>query len=289
MKLGFIGLGSLGTPLAINLAAAGHDLFVFNRTRSKTKVLADKGATVADSIASLARTCDIIFTIVSDDAAITAVCAGTDGIIEHAAKGTVHVSMSTILPATAAALAAKFEAKGLHYLAAPVFGRPDAAAVKKVAFVISGDKAIREKITPLLKDAGGAGVFAFGDTLTSANTVKLCGNFLIASALEAIGESISLASQSGVSPNEMWDMFSQTLFNTPLYHNYSKLILSRQFDPAAFTTTLGLKDIKLVLQQAQSVDTPMPLASLLRENMEKLVSNGRKDTDWSAVADGGKL
>ncbi len=286
MTIGFIGLGSLGTPIALNLAAAGHSLVVYNRTAGKTKTLEEKGARAAASIAELAKACSIIFTIVSDDAAIKQVCGGDAGLIRHAAKGTIHISMSTILPETASELASMHEVNGQHYLAAPVFGRPDAAAARKLNFVVSGDAAIREKVTPLLKDAGGAGVFAFGDTFTAANTVKLCGNFLIAAALEAIGESVALAEQSGVNPREMWDMFSQTLFNTPLYHNYSKIILQKQFDPAAFTAKLGLKDMKLVMQQADRSNTTMPLAALLRKNMEQLVNGGRPETDWSAVSEG---
>jgi len=140
----------------------------------------------------------------------------------------------------------------------------------------------------LLTDAGAAGVFDFGDTYTAANTVKLCGNFLIASALEAIGESAALASQSGVDATAMWQMFSQTLFNTPVYQNYSNIILKQQFEPAAFTVKLGLKDLNLVLQQAESVQQPMPLASLLKTNMQALISSGKEQADWSAVSLGGR-
>jgi 3-hydroxyisobutyrate dehydrogenase-like beta-hydroxyacid dehydrogenase len=287
MKAGFIGLGSLGTPIAINLKESGHELYVYNRTVSKTAVLAKMGAVVCDSIESLAKECAVVFTIVSDDAALKSICGGENGLIKHLAAGSIHVSMSTILPQTAVELASLHEIKGQHYLAAPVFGRPEAATAKKLNYVISGDAAIREKIEPLLKDAGGAGVFHFGDSFPAANTVKLCGNFLIASALEAIGESAALANQSGVNAAEMWKMFSQTLFNTPVYQNYSHIILQQQFEPAAFTAKLGLKDMNLVLQQAANVNQAMPLAALLKNNMQSLVSNGKGNIDWSAVSMGG--
>jgi 3-hydroxyisobutyrate dehydrogenase-like beta-hydroxyacid dehydrogenase len=209
-------------------------------------------------------------------------------LIKNLSPGSIHVSMSTILPQTAAELAAAHKTNDQHYLAAPVFGRPEAAAAKKLNYVISGDEAIRKKIEPLLKDAGAMGVFHFGDSITAANTVKLCGNFLIASALEAIGESVELANQSGVNAADMWGMFSQTLFNTPMYHNYSSIILNQNFEPAAFTAKLGLKDMNLVLQQAESVNQQMPLAALLKNNMQQLVKNGKENIDWSAVSLGGK-
>ena len=288
MKIGFIGLGSLGTPIAVNLKESGHDLYVYNRTHSKTVALADKGAVVCDSIASLAKECPVVFTIVSDDAALKAICEGPDGLIKNLSAGSIHVSMSTILPQTAVDLASQHEINSQQYLAAPVFGRPEAAAARKLNFVISGDDAIRQKIEPLLKDAGGAGVFHFGDTFTAANTVKLCGNFLIASALEAIGESAALANQSGVNAAIMWQMFSQTLFNTPLYQNYSNIILQKKFEPAAFTAKLGLKDMNLVLQQAAAVNQQMPLANLLKNNMQQLVNSGKDQIDWSAVSMGGQ-
>jgi 3-hydroxyisobutyrate dehydrogenase-like beta-hydroxyacid dehydrogenase len=192
--------------------------------------------------------------------------------------------MSTILPATAEKLASLHQQHQQHYLASPVFGRPDAATAKKLNYVISGEENIRKHIEPFLKDAGAINVFDFGDNITAANTVKLCGNFLIASALEAIGESASLAEKSGLDAKKMWNMFSQTLFNTPLYQNYSKIVLDKQFEPAAFTIKLGLKDMNLVLEQAAAAKQSMPLAQLLQKNMKTIVDSGKENMDWSAVS-----
>ena len=282
--IGFIGLGSLGTPIAANLVDSGHTLYVYNRTVSKTAPLAAKGAIVSKDIASLAKQCNIIFSIVSDDAALKSICEGDDGLIKNLQPGSVHVSMSTILPETAKDLAASHQQQQQHYLAAPVFGRPEAAVMKKINFVISGDEKIRKQIEPLLKDAGAMGVWDFGDDIFTANTVKLCGNFLIGAALEAIGESIALAKASGVDVQKMWSMFLQTLFNAPVYQNYSNIILQKKFEPAAFTMKLGLKDMKLVMEQAARVNQQMPLANLLKENMQQLVSAGKDQIDWSAVS-----
>ncbi len=263
-------------------------MYIFNRTVAKTVALAAKGAIVTDSIAALAEQCDIVFTIVSDDGALKEVTEGNKGLAKNLQPGSIHVSMSTILPKTAEELSVLHQKNKQHYVAAPVFGRPEAAIAKKLNFVVSGNAAVRKQIEPLLKDAGGMGVYDFGDVITAANTVKLCGNFLIASALEAIGESVALANQSGVDAMQMWGMFSQTLFNTPLYQNYSNIILQKKFEPAAFTAKLGLKDMNLILQQAGSVNQKMPLAELLKTNMQSLVSGGKENIDWSAVSLGNK-
>ncbi len=183
-NIGFIGLGSLGKPIALNLLESGHTLYVYNRTVSKAKPLGDKGAIVCESIAELAKQCSIIFTIVSDDAALKSICEGDDGLLNNLEKESLHISMSTILPKTVSELASLHQQHNQHYLAAPVFGRPDAAAAKKLNYVISGEEKSRRQAEPLLKSSGGANVFDFGEIITAANTVKLCGNFLIASALE---------------------------------------------------------------------------------------------------------
>ncbi|MEO8764147.1 MAG: NAD(P)-dependent oxidoreductase [Ginsengibacter sp.] len=283
-KIGFIGLGNLGRPIALNLVNSGHTLCVYNRTVSKTEPLAAKGAIVCETIAALAKQCDIVFTIVSDDAALKNICEGENGLFNHLPAGSLHISMSTILPQTAADLAVLHRQHHQGYLAAPVFGRPEAAAEKKLNFAVSGDEKIRKETEPLLKDAGGLNIWDFGDMISAANTIKLCGNFLIAAALEAIGESISLAAKSGVDAQQMWNMFTKTLFSAPVYINYSNIILQEKYEPAAFSMKLGLKDINLVLQQAASADQPMPLASLLQKNMQQLVNDNKENIDWSAVS-----
>jgi 3-hydroxyisobutyrate dehydrogenase-like beta-hydroxyacid dehydrogenase len=202
--------------------------------------------------------------------------------------GGIHVSMSTILPQTAADLATLHTGKGLHYLAAPVFGRPEAARARKLNFVVSGEEKIRKAAESILKDAGGVGVWDFGDTITAANTIKLCGNFMIAAAMEAIGESVGMAERAGIDTEKMWSFFTQTIFNSPIYINYGATIVNKAYEPAAFTMQLGLKDMKLVNEQADQLQQPVPLARLLRQQMQELVDNGKADIDWSAVATAAK-
>jgi len=287
MKIGFIGLGNLGTPIAENILASGHELYVYNRTASKTKPLVDKGAIEVGSVKALAEECAFIITMVSDDKALKMITEGADGLVNNMQRGGVHLSMSTILPLTAEELSQQHIQNGSQYLATPVFGRPDAARARKLNFVVSGDAKLRQQFEQLLKDAGGAGVWDFGDNITAANTVKLCGNFTIAAAMEAIGESAALASNSGVDALKMWNFFGQTIFNAPIYQNYSKIIVNQQFTPAAFTAQLGLKDLNLVLSQAGQVQQKMPLADLLKRHMLEVIKKD-PEMDWSAVATGGQ-
>ena len=283
MKIGFIGLGNLGAPIAQNLLASGHSLYVYNRTVSKTIPLAENGAIVCESVASLAKQANIIFSIVSDDVALKTIISGSEGLLENSLAGTVHISMSTILPTTAEEMSKLYREHQQEYIAAPVFGRPEAAAARKLNFVISGGDG-RKKIELLLKDAGALGIYDFGENIKAANTVKLCGNFMIGAALEAMGESIHLAKQSGVDVQQMWNMMTQTLFAAPIYINYGNIILQEKFEPAAFTAKLGLKDMRLVLAHAETVEQLMPLADLLRNNLKELVETGREDMDWSALS-----
>ena len=282
-KIGFIGLGSLGAPIAKNLLEKGHPLLVYNRTASKASPLVSSGARVCPSIAELAKESSVVFSIVSDDAALKSIVESEDGLLAHLPEKSVHISMSTILPKTAVELAGLHEKKGQVYIAAPVFGRPEAATQRKLNFVVSGDAKSRKSIEPLLRDAGATGIWDFGDSISAANIVKLCGNFMIGSAIEAMGESIRLANRSGVDAQKMWVMFTQTLFSSPVYVNYGKIILQENFEPASFTAKLGLKDVNLVLDQAESVHHEMPLARLLKGHLAELVKTGRDQVDWSAI------
>lgn len=289
MKIGFIGLGNLGTPIAENIIEKGNQLFVYNRTASKTKTLTDKGATAIASVKELAATCDVVITMVSDDKALKSISEGPDGLIQNMQQAAVHISMSTILPLTAEELSKQHTDNGSHYLSAPVFGRPEAARARKLNFVVSGEATLRQRFEQLLKDAGGAGVWDFGDAITAANTIKLCGNFMIAAALEAIGESVAMASKSNIDTQKMWSFFTQTIFNSPIYTNYGNIIVNQQFTPAAFSMQLGLKDVNLVLSQAQHVQQNMPLASLLQDHMQQLIEKKGPDLDWSAVSQAADL
>jgi 3-hydroxyisobutyrate dehydrogenase-like beta-hydroxyacid dehydrogenase len=282
-NIGFIGLGNMGEPIAANLLAAGHHLKVYNRTASKAASLKAKGATLAATAAEVATPGGIVFTMVSDDRALEELCAAQSSFVERLGPGGVHVSISTIAPATAKRLAAEHRRYGVDYVSAPVFGRPEAAAAAKLLVCVSGPPAARERVRPLLA-AIGQGTIDYGEDPAAASVVKLCGNFLIASAIEALSEAFALAQKNGVDSATMGRMFGETLFGCPVYQNYGKLIVGGEFETAKFRLALGLKDVNLALQTAAASEMPMPLASLLRDRFLASMAKGRKDWDWTAIA-----
>lgn len=284
MKIGFIGLGNLGTPIAKNILQKQKQLFVYNRTVSKTKLLTEKGATVCNTIKDLAGNCDIVFSIVSDDAAVNSITKGSEGIAENLKEGCIHVSMSTILPATATELEQIHHQHNNHYISAPVMGRPEAAQAGKLNFLVSGEKTAIETIKPLLQDAGGAGIWEFGYEVAAANVAKLCSNFLIVSAIESMAEGISLATKSNIDASAWINMMTQTSFAAPVYISYSNIILKEMFQPAGFALKLGLKDVNLVMQQAENAKAEMPVAKLMQQRLNDCIKKGLGDYDWTAVA-----
>lgn len=283
MQIGFIGLGNLGTPIAENLLEQHKDLMVYNRTEAKTKPLQEKGAKVCKTVAELAKACDVVFTIISNDAAIKEVTDGEDGIAKNLKVGGLHISMSTILPATSDELFKLHEQHKNHYIAAPVAGRPEAAKAKKLNFMVSGDVEIIEKLKPLLNDAGAVNIWEYGDKPGNSNVAKLCTNYMIQAALQSMSESISLAQKSGIDEKQLMTMLTSTLFNSPIFINYGKIVLEQAFQPAAFSLELGLKDATLIKKQAEISGTKMPLGNLIQQEYTELFDNGYKDYDWSAL------
>lgn len=283
MKVGFIGLGQMGSGIARNLIRAGHELTVYNRTRSRAEALKGEGAHIADSPADAATGVDVLVTMLADDAAVEQVIFGDGGAMQALPRGAVHISMSTISVALSARLNDAHRAAGQGYVAAPVFGRPEAAAAAKLLVVASGAAADIEKCRPLL-EAVGQSLVIFGEQATAANVVKITGNFLIASAMETLGEAFALLRKSGVDAGQFLDLMTRSLFSAPIYQNYGKLILAESFEPAGFKLKLGLKDVKLALEAAEGVAAPLPLASLLRDHMLTGVARGYSDLDWSALS-----
>jgi 3-hydroxyisobutyrate dehydrogenase-like beta-hydroxyacid dehydrogenase len=284
MQIGFIGLGNLGTAIAENLLQKRQQLFVHNRTASKAQALITSGAIFCSSIKELAATCDIVFSMLSDDAAINHVTKGNDGIAQNLKAGGIHVCMSTILPATSSQLAAIHAQHNNHYIAAPVMGRPEAARAHKLHFLVSGNQDIIGTIKPLLQDAGGAGVWEFGNDVAAANVAKLCNNSLIVSAIESMAEALNLAKKSGIDTAAWISMITQSVFAAPVYINYGNILLKEMYQPAGFTLRLGLKDVNLVVEQSREVNADMPIGQLMQKRFNEGVSNGLGDHDWTAIA-----
>lgn len=280
--IGFIGLGKMGEPIAANLLKASYRLKIFNRTASKAAPLAAQGATIASSPRDVAEPAGIVVTMLADDRAVEEVSLGRDSFVERLGKGGVHVSLSTISPDASRRLAEHHAKFGVAYVAAPVFGRPPAAAAKLLWICTSGNAEARQRVHPLLA-AIGQGQFDFGDDPGAASIVKLCGNFLIASAIESMSEALILAQKNGIDPSKVADMLGKTIFACPLYQNYGKSIAKLDVETSGFDLVLGLKDVNLVLQTGETSATPMPVASLMRDRLITSVARGRSRMDWTAV------
>jgi len=281
MKLGFIGLGHMGSAMAANLVKAGHDVSVFNRSPGKSGALVDLGARDA---ANLAEACagDAVITMLADDDAASDIALGDGGLIAHLPKGAIHVSMSTISVALSKRLAQAHAQARQRYVAAPVFGRPDMAAAAKLFIVAAGDPATIDACQPLFR-AMGQKTFPMGTEPSAANLVKLSGNFLIASAIEALGEAVALVGKAGIDRHAYIELLTSTLFNAPAYKTYGALIAQGKYEPAGFAAPLGYKDIRLALAAAESLHVPMPLASLLHDRFLRLLAQGGEHLDWSAI------
>lgn len=281
--VGFIGLGNMGLPIATNLVESGYKLHVYNRTAQKAQPLVDKGAELGKSPADVVEPGGIVISMLANDQALEDVVLGENGILEKLGNGGIHISMSTISPTTAQNLAERHEQKGTHYLAAPVFGRPDAAAARKLWICLSGNGVAKERVLPLLNVLGQK-VFDFGEQVSAANVVKLSGNFLIISAIEAMAEAFTLAQKNGIDRTQVAELFGQTLFACPIYQNYGRMIAQEQYEPAGFKLALGLKDVELALQTAKESQMPMPIASLIRDRLISAIAKGRGDIDWTGLA-----
>ncbi|HVM41858.1 MAG TPA: NAD(P)-dependent oxidoreductase [Gemmatimonadales bacterium] len=283
MKLGFLGLGAMGSPIAANLLAAGHDVTVYNRTRARAEALAAKGAHVAGSVADAASH-PVAMTMLSDDAAAEDVCFGRNGILESLPLDGVHVSLSTIGADLSRRLTEAHAAQGQHFVAAPVFGRPDAAASQRLVVVAAGQAAAVARVREPLEDIGRE-LFVIGEDPPAANVLKLAGNFLIVSVIEVLGEAFALLRKAGVEPAAFLEIVNGSLIQSPVYGNYGRLVAEQRFEPAGFKLRLGLKDVRLLLAAADAHGVPMPAASLLRDDLLTAVANGMGDLDWAALAE----
>jgi 3-hydroxyisobutyrate dehydrogenase-like beta-hydroxyacid dehydrogenase len=284
MKAGFIGLGRMGSAMAANLVRAGHDITVFNRSPNKSRALLDLGAHEATRVADACRG-EAIVTMLADDRAVAEITLGDDGILHHLPPNAVHVSMSTISVELSKELTRLHSERGQRFIAAPVFGRPEMAAAAKLFIMAAGDPAAITACKPLL-EAMGQKVISIGSEPPAANIVKLSGNFLIASAIEALGETIALVAKAGIDKSTFVALLAATIFPAPAYASYGELIAKGRFQPVGFAAPLGFKDIRLLLAAAEDLHVPMPLGNLLHDRFQRLLNEGGEDLDWSAI---GKL
>ena len=281
MLVGFIGLGRMGAGMAANLLKAGHQLTVYNRSPDKAAPLVELGATVAQTVAEACGG-EAVITMLADDHALESVALGDNGVLAHLPQGALHISCSTISVELSRRLAQAHAGAGQQFVAAPVFGRPDAAAAAKL-FVVAGGAADAVERSRTLFDAIGQRTFVMSDQPEAANLVKLSGNFLIAATIESLGEAMALVGKGGVDLHAYLDLLTSTLFNAPVYRTYGDLVANRRFEPAGFAAPLGYKDIRLALAAAGDLRVPLPLGSLLRDRFLTLLATGGETLDWSAI------
>ena len=281
MKIGFIGLGKMGAGMAARLVQAGHELTVYNRSAGRMQPLIAAGAKAAKNIAEVCDA-DVVFTMLANDAALSEVTLGTAGILQHLKPGAIHVSCSTVSVALSAQLKQAHAEKQQGFIAAPVFGRPDAAAAGKLFMVAAGKPELISRIQPLL-DILGQRTYIVADDPEKANLVKLSGNFLIATVIESLGEAMALVEKGGVDRHQYLDLLTSSLFNIPIYKNYGGMVADRNFEPAGFAAHLGQKDMRLVLAAAEELKVPLPFANILRDRFLDLAAHGEDNLDWSAV------
>ena len=281
MKVGFIGLGAMGSAMASNLIKAGHEVTVWNRSPGPTEPLASLGAKVVKT-ADRAAQGEVLFSMLANDQAVRSVFV-EGRLLDGMDQGTVHVNHATISVALAREMAEEHSQRGLDYLAAPVFGRPDVAAAGKLNILVAGKPHVIERVRPLL-DVMGSRIWPLGEAPERANVVKIAGNFMIGAAIESMAEASALTRAHGVSAADFLEVMTNSLFATPAYQGYAKLIAESRYTPAGFALPLGYKDIGLALAAADATRVPLPLAGVLRDSLLEALSTGDEDVDWSIMA-----
>jgi 3-hydroxyisobutyrate dehydrogenase-like beta-hydroxyacid dehydrogenase len=282
MNIGFIGLGHMGSAIARRFLKAKHTVRVWNRSPEAARKLASDGAQVVAS-PDEAFTGDAVFSMLGDDSALQAVFLDS-GLLERASKNSapVHVNMATVSVAFVDEFARRHAERGIAYIAAPVLGRPDAAAAGKLNIMAAGPTAALDKVQPLF-DIAGQKTWRFGEVASRANVVKIAMNFMLAAACEAMGEAAALASGYGIEPGDLFELASHSLFAGPVYEGYGRLIAAGAFEPAGFKARLGLKDVRLAIAAGEAVTAPLPMASQIRDSLLEALTRGEGDKEFGVV------
>ena len=277
MRVAFCGMGRMGRGMAASLVAAGHEVRAWNRTPGK----APAGARECSSVREAASGAEVAVPMLADDAAVESVSRELFAVLS---PGSVHCGMSTISLQLSRSLASEHRQRGQAYVAAPVFGRPEAAEAKKLWILAAGASEAVQRCQPLF-EAMGQGTVALGDAPEHASLAKICGNFIIASLIETFGEVFALGEKAGIDPGTLSTTLARVLFaNAPIPAGYAARVAATEFEPAAFAMPLGLKDVSLALGAAGELRVPLPLGSLLRDHFLESLAKGRESWDWGGIA-----
>ena len=262
--IGFLGLGSLGLPMAHNLLESGYPLAVYNRTAAKADTLVAQGARLAASPTDTLTPGGIVVSVLWDSAAVESVIT-TDGFLERLGPGGVHICMCTGSPEGARKLAALHAEHGSTYIDAPVFGRPEAAAARKLWIPFAGSEAAKERIRPVLTALGAQSLYDFGEEIGAATMVKLVGNFLLISAAQSMAEGFVTAEKMGLDLKVLVAMLTDSLFPAPIYQTYGTRLAEKM--PSFALSGIPAKDLGLLQSVAARFDIPTPLAQTIRERL----------------------
>jgi len=267
--------------MAARLLGGGHDLVVYNRTRAKCADLEKAGAKVAASMAEACKGREVVISMVTDDKALTEVVK--DGVVPGLPKGAIHVAMGTHSVAVLREIGEHHEKGGQVLIAAPVLGRPEAAAAGQVGVVAAGPKDAVQKVAPLFQLIGRK-TFDAGVKPEGASAVKLANNMVLGCAIEAMGEGFSLIRKYGVDPAAFFDVMTDGLFAAPAYKVYGNIIVKEAYAQAGFTTLLGLKDANLALAAALAANVPLPSLNVYRDRLLGAIAHGEGEQDWAVMA-----
>ncbi|HRW65960.1 MAG TPA: NAD(P)-dependent oxidoreductase [Candidatus Competibacter sp.] len=281
--VGFIGLGSMGLPMACKVLDAGYRLRVYNRTPGKAVELLERGAREVKTPAETVEPGGIVITMLANDAALETVTLGEHGMVAALGADGIHLSMSTVSPHLARRLAEAHRAHGSHYLAAPVLGRPTAAAAGKLFILLSGMAAAKRRVSPLL-EAMGQGTHDLGEDLAQGHIAKLAANFMILASIETYAETLTFAEKNGIGRMEMMKLLTGTILNAPLFHLYGELLAKEEYTTPGFKLALGLKDIELILEAGANSRMPLPAADLVHNRLLAAMAKGYGEMDMTALA-----
>jgi len=281
-EVAVIGLGGMGRAIARNLVRAGHETVVWNRSAGPAEELAEAGALRVASVAE-ALQFSVVFSVLSDDSAFAEAFLDS-GVLGEARPGAVHVNVAAVSVGLARRAAEAHAAHGIGYVAAPVFGRVSVAEAGALNILAAGEPELIDRVQPFF-DVIGSRTWRLGELPEQANVAKVLGNYLIACAIQSLGEAVSVAKAAGADPGHFVELLTSTLFPGPVYSGYGSMIAQRRYQPAGFTTALGRKDLHLALEAAASQAVSLPFGELLRGVFDQAIADGRAADDWAVIAE----
>jgi 3-hydroxyisobutyrate dehydrogenase-like beta-hydroxyacid dehydrogenase len=283
MKVGFIGVGRMGSAMARRLCEAGHDVAVYNRTPEKAKALAEAGANVVDSMAEAARYGEAVVTMLADDAALEEVAGQKDGLLQSLPAGCVHICAGTHGVHVVRKVDAAHAKAGQVMVASPMLGRPEAVSSGQAGIVVGGPPVALTRCRPLF-EAMARRVFEAGADPAAAAAIKIANNFVLGCAIEAMGEGFSLIRKYGVVPQVFYDVMTDGLFGAIAYKVYGKIIVDEAYDKVGQMAVLGLKDANLALAAGEAAGVPLPSGNVWRDRLVGAVAHGDGGCDWAVMA-----